>query len=111
MIRRKLAVLLIVLAACGGKNVTQQTKTAEPPPLPSDVQAVANTATEAPMASSSVASEAGGTIVATGEFVSPVRSELSGSLHPLLLGIRPPPPREPATLPRPARGRATGRRR
>lgn len=79
--RRNLAVMLfIVLAACAKKDVShQQTKAAEPPPLPSDVQQVAQTATQTPMASSSAAatSEAGGTIIATGEFLSPVRSELA----------------------------------
>jgi membrane fusion protein (multidrug efflux system) len=71
--------LFIVLAACAKKEVShQQTKAAEPPPLPSDVQQVSETATPAPMASSVAAtSEAGGTIIATGEFVSPVRTELA----------------------------------
>jgi len=71
--------LFIVLAACAKKEVShQQTKAPEPPPLPSDVQQVSETATPAPMASSVAAtSEAGGTIIATGEFVSPVRTELA----------------------------------
>jgi RND family efflux transporter MFP subunit len=70
--------IFIVLAACAKKDVPQQTKAAEAPPLPSDVQQVAQTATQTPMASGVVAaSEAGGTIIATGEFVSPVRSELA----------------------------------
>ena len=71
--------LFIVLAACAKTNVPQQkTNAAAPPPLPSDVQQVAETATQVPMASSSAAaSEAGGTIIATGEFISPVRSELA----------------------------------
>jgi membrane fusion protein (multidrug efflux system) len=84
--RRVVAVLFVVLAAaCGAKkDVAQQTKK-EAPPLPSDVQGVAAAVTASettagantPQASSSVASEAGGTIVATGEFVAPVRSELA----------------------------------
>jgi membrane fusion protein (multidrug efflux system) len=77
--RRILAVVFVVFAACAKKDVSQ-TKTAEAPPLPSDVQSVAAavtaTETNAPQASS-VASESGGTIVATGEFVAPVRSELA----------------------------------
>lgn len=75
--RRNLAVIFILLAACARKDVPQQTRSAEPPPLPSDVQQVAQTATQTPMASSVVATEAGGAIIATGEFVSPVHSELS----------------------------------
>jgi membrane fusion protein (multidrug efflux system) len=80
--RRFLAILFVLLAACAKKEVPQQTK-ATPPPLPSDVQAVAtavtNTESNPPQASSSspVATEAGGAIIATGEFVAPVRSELS----------------------------------
>ena len=79
MIRRILSVLFVIVAACAGKTAPQQqTRTAEPPSLPADVQQVAQTATpETPMASSSVATEAGGAIIATGEFVSPVRSELA----------------------------------
>jgi len=80
--RRILAIVFVVLAACGTKkDVAQQTKK-EAPPLPSDVQSVASavtateTAANAPQASS-VATEAGGTIIATGEFVTPVHSELA----------------------------------
>jgi multidrug efflux system membrane fusion protein len=71
--------MFIVLAACAKQDVPQQTRTAEPPPLPGDVQQVVQTATQTPMSSSAVAatSEAGGTIIATGEFISPVRSELA----------------------------------
>jgi membrane fusion protein (multidrug efflux system) len=82
--RRILAVIFVVLAACAKKDIPQQTKSAEAPPLPSDVQGVApavtvSTETTASNASqaSSVASEAGGTIIATGEFVAPVHSEIS----------------------------------
>ena len=82
MNRRILAIVFVVLAACGTKkDVAQQTKK-EAPPLPSDVQSVASavtateTAANAPQASS-VATEAGGTIIATGEFVTPVHSELA----------------------------------
>jgi len=85
--RRLLTITFVLLAACAKKEVQQQTKGA-PPPLPSDVQSVAQavTATDtaattanAPQASasSSVATESGGAIIATGEFVAPVRSELA----------------------------------
>ena len=80
--------LFVLLAACAKKPVQQQTKGAAPP-LPSDVQAVAPavtntdsaaTSSNAPQASaaaSTVATESGGAIIATGEFVAPVRSELA----------------------------------
>jgi len=80
--RRILTIVFLLVAACAKKEVPQQTRTT-PPPLPSDVQGVASavtatetTATNAPQASS-VATEAGGAIIATGEFVAPVRSELA----------------------------------
>ena len=85
MNRRFLTILFVLLAACAKKEVQQQTKTA-PPPLPSDVQAVATAVTntdpasnppQASAASAPVATESGGAIIATGEFVAPVRSELS----------------------------------
>jgi membrane fusion protein (multidrug efflux system) len=75
--RRILAIVFVVLAACAKKDVSQQTKNTAPPPLPGDVQQVAETATQPPMASASSAVESGGTIIATGEFVTPVRSELA----------------------------------
>ncbi|HEY6140339.1 MAG TPA: efflux RND transporter periplasmic adaptor subunit [Thermoanaerobaculia bacterium] len=82
--KRSLVLITITIAAlaCAKKEAAPvQAKT--PPPLPADVAKVsdavtATTATEA--ASAGIASEAGGTIVATGEFVSPVRSELSAKL-------------------------------
>lgn len=79
--------LAVLVAACGKKDVPAASAK-EPPALPSDVQAVA-TATDATVAPSTpsttstqvpappIAADAGGTIVATGEFVSPVRSELA----------------------------------
>jgi len=83
-VNRRLALILILAAACAKKPAAPpQTASAAAPPLPADVQQVAETATHPPMASaasttpSAVAAESGGTIVATGEFVSPVRSELS----------------------------------
>ena len=82
MNRRMIAIVFVVLAACGPKkDVAQQTKK-EAPPLPSDVQSVASAVTATETAAnasqaSSVATEAGGTIIATGEFVAPVHSELA----------------------------------
>ena len=71
MNRRFLAIVFVLLAACAKKEVQQRTKTA-PPPLPSDVQAVAtavtNTESNPPQASSSsvpVATESGGAIIET----------------------------------------------
>jgi len=82
--KRSLVLITITIAvlACAKKEAAPvQPKT--PPPLPADVAKVSDavtttTATEA--APAGIASEAGGTIVATGEFVSPVRSELSAKL-------------------------------
>ena len=79
---------LIVALACGKKADVPQAKT-EVPPLPTDVQQVSSAATQTSVttattstdpqmqAAAALASESGGTIVATGEFVSPVRSELA----------------------------------
>jgi len=79
---------LSLLAACGRKDVAPAASAKEPPALPRDVQAVATStdATIAPASTSTqpgtpaVATDAGGVIVATGEFVSPVSSELSAKL-------------------------------
>jgi membrane fusion protein (multidrug efflux system) len=68
---------------CAKKDATASaTTTQAAPPLPNDVQTVAAaaTATSAPATTTeaaAIASESGGTIVATGEFISPVRSELA----------------------------------
>ena len=82
-----LVLTLIALAACGKKEpATASAK--EAPPLPADVQKVQGATTDSASATDTTASgatstaavatsEAGGTVVATGEFVSPVRSELS----------------------------------
>jgi membrane fusion protein (multidrug efflux system) len=89
---RSLILVTITLAAlaCAKKEAAPaQPKT--PPPLPADVAKVSaaanatstasSTATDGSGApSSGLATEAGGTIVATGEFVSPVRSELAAKL-------------------------------
>jgi membrane fusion protein (multidrug efflux system) len=86
-----LILILVALAACAKKEPAAA-GAKEAPPLPADVQNVqgaTNTASPATdttsssagaAAASGVASEAGGAIVATGEFVSPVRSELSAKL-------------------------------
>jgi len=86
MKRLILIVTLTALAACGKKEpATASAK--EAPPLPADVQKVASVMTTTdPVTSTNPAGtstapvaspETGGAIVATGEFVSPVRSELS----------------------------------
>ncbi len=84
--RRLFVVMTIALAlACAKKDAAPaQPKT--PPPLPADVAPVASavnataTATDTAAPNAGLATEAGGTIVATGEFVSPVRSELAAKL-------------------------------
>jgi len=74
---KRVFVLLLLTVACAKKPATQTTtSSAEAPPLPADVASVsapATTTTEAPM----VAEASGDTIVATGEFVAPTRSELA----------------------------------
>ncbi len=72
-----LLIAALAIAACSKKEGAQAaTTTTQAPPLPADVQAVAT----APMISS--AAEGGGApqIAATGEFVSPIRSELSAKI-------------------------------
>jgi len=93
---RSIILIAALAAACAKKTPVADTKQA--PPLPADVQGVAaavtNTANGAPAngaaasAGLSNPSEAGissnaestGSIIATGEFVSPVRSELSAKI-------------------------------
>ena len=83
--------LALALVACGKKDVAPAAAAKEPPALPSDVQSVATSATTTATTTivpaqtgttdtPAVASDNGGMIVATGEFVSPVRSELSAKL-------------------------------
>ena len=82
-----ISILILLAAGCAKKDATASaTTTQAAPALPSDVQTVAAAATStgstttaeaAPQAAPGVAIESGGTIVATGEFVSPVRSELA----------------------------------
>jgi membrane fusion protein, multidrug efflux system len=86
------SIVALALVACGKKDVAPTAAAKEPPPLPTDVQSVAtaaNTTTTGTMVPTqptattdtpAVATDNGGTIVATGEFVSPVRSELSAKL-------------------------------
>jgi membrane fusion protein, multidrug efflux system len=77
--KRVLAVIFLTTAlACAKKPATEATTTttAEAPPLPADVAAVSATVTT-DTTSPAIAEETGDTIVATGEFVSPTRSELS----------------------------------
>ena len=83
----KRAVFVLLLSiACAKKEAPVATTTKEAPSLPADVQnvAVLSGAPAPPPASgetgAQVASATGDAIVATGEFVSPVRSELSAKL-------------------------------
>lgn len=84
-------VLAVALAACSKKADTAAATDTAPPPLPSDVAAVSSvaqtattettttetTTTAVPAAGEATAQVSGSTIAATGEFVSPVRSELA----------------------------------
>jgi membrane fusion protein (multidrug efflux system) len=88
-----LAILTLAAAGCMRKDADAATTTTAPPAqLPADVQKVAgaassNAATPAPTETgseqsgaptvASMANEASGSVVATGEFVAPVRSELA----------------------------------
>ena len=80
------SIVAFALVACGKKDVAPTASAKEPPPLPADVQSVATAATAtvatAPTTTQDtpIAQDNGGTIVATGEFVSPVRSELAAKL-------------------------------
>jgi RND family efflux transporter MFP subunit len=85
--KRYITISILTLAllpfGCAKKDAAASaTTTQAAPALPNDVQnvAAAATATSAPattIEAPGVARESGGTIVATGEFVSPVRSELA----------------------------------
>jgi RND family efflux transporter MFP subunit len=85
MKRYTISILIMALLpfGCAKKDATASaTTTQAAPALPSDVQnvAAAATATSAPATTTEaagIASESGGTIIATGEFISPVRSELA----------------------------------
>lgn len=76
-------VVLVAFVGCGGDDadkttVTDTTNTVAPP-LPADVQSVATASTSTTVAETTTANDPG-LLTATGEFVSPVRSELSGKL-------------------------------
>jgi membrane fusion protein (multidrug efflux system) len=92
-----LAILALAPSGCSRKdaNAATTTTTAPQPQLPADVQKVAGataTASETPVTgdtaagqtgaptAASVASETAGAVVATGEFVAPVRSELAAKM-------------------------------
>lgn len=80
-----LVVSLFVLAGCSSEESKADTTTttaatsAEAPPLPADVQAVATATAPTTTAANTTASDPN-LLTATGEFVSPVRSELSAKL-------------------------------
>lgn len=85
-----LSILTVAATGCGSQDeaststaaATATTATSEAPPLPADVAQVAGAATTDTATSTSTAEPGAdaSTIVATGEFVSPVRSELSPKL-------------------------------
>jgi len=86
MKRAVILILITIAAACAKKDATPAaTTTKEAPPLPADVQSVSAAATDTSATTaggetSALAQSAGNAIVATGEFASPVRSELSAKL-------------------------------
>jgi membrane fusion protein, multidrug efflux system len=85
--KRTFVFITLVALACA-KQETSPAQPKTPPPLPADVAKVSAAVTTAPASdpaaapapNAAIASEASGTIVATGEFVSPVRSELAAKL-------------------------------
>ncbi|HEX7193067.1 MAG TPA: efflux RND transporter periplasmic adaptor subunit [Thermoanaerobaculia bacterium] len=90
MKRSILVLTLVALAACGKKEAAVTDTNQPAPQLPKDVQSVAAAATDTSSTAgegagtqstgtnaSEVATETNGLIAATGEFVSPVRSELA----------------------------------
>jgi len=82
---KRALILILITVACAKKDVPVATTTKEAPALPADVQnvAVLSGAAAAPQPqgeAGALASTSGDAIVATGEFVSPVRSELSAKL-------------------------------
>lgn len=91
--RRTFLLLLLLsatlgLAACGGNDqstaattaTTATTATAEPLPLPADVATVGTAMTSTSQTGTVVAVDDAGTLVSTGEFVSPVRSEVAAKV-------------------------------
>lgn len=79
--KRIIMTLVVALAvACAKKEPVTSTVSAEAPALPADVQQVATAATTTEAEQTSTVTDIGGTVIATGEFVSPVRSELASKL-------------------------------
>lgn len=79
--KRIIMTLVLALAvACAKKEPVTWTVSAEAPALPADVQQVATAATTTEAEQTSIVTDIGGTVIATGEFVSPVRSELASKL-------------------------------
>jgi membrane fusion protein (multidrug efflux system) len=78
---KRVFVLLLLTVACAKKPATPTTtSSAEAPPLPADVASVTApvaTTTTATNEAPAIAEASGDTIVATGEFVAPTRSELA----------------------------------
>jgi membrane fusion protein (multidrug efflux system) len=83
---KRLFVLLLLTVACAKKPATSTTTSSEAPQLPADVQSVSaaavstdttGTAATTAATETAVAQTNGGSIVATGEFVAPTRSELA----------------------------------
>lgn len=79
------ATLSLALFACGGEESqaatdTTATSTTAAPELPEDVQAISTAVTATTATATETAAADAGTYSATGEFVSPVRSELSPKL-------------------------------
>ena len=92
-ITRTLVVLAITAALACARKEAPAAAAKQAPPLPADVQSVSSAATTAAAASTAtnasrpadpaetpVATASGNTIIATGEFASPVRSELAAKL-------------------------------
>jgi membrane fusion protein, multidrug efflux system len=87
-VKRVIFIVLIAAAmSCAKKEPVTSTVNAEAPALPADVQQVATGVGQAPSPVGEEDSrgrpsstDIGGTVIATGEFVSPVRSELASKL-------------------------------
>ncbi len=76
-----LITLTILAAGCGGNPSNAATvTTAEAPPLPADVQEVGSAVVATTTTTSATTEVSGDTFVSTGEFVSPVRSELASKI-------------------------------
>jgi len=83
MKRALILILITIAAACTQKQEPATTSSAaakEAPPLPADVEAVSATVAPAAGEGGTIANATGNTVVATGEFASPVRSDLSAKL-------------------------------